>query len=138
MIDKMNVRVYACVVKKNKIMVLHEEYAGEKMLKLPGGGLEFGEGLLECLHREFAEELNVKIKIMDHLYTQEEFVKSKFRENEQLLTVYYTAELLNEDQLKILDPSIEEILWEEIAAGTNPFQLPTDKIAFERLKEKIL
>ncbi|MGZ5284624.1 MAG: NUDIX domain-containing protein, partial [Kaistella sp.] len=77
MIDKLNIRVYAAVVKDEKVLVLHEEYAGNQLMKLPGGGLEFGEGVLECLHREFEEELNVKIKIVDHLYTQEEFVVSR-------------------------------------------------------------
>ena len=76
--------------------MLHEEYAGNQLMKLPGGGLEFGEGVLECLHREFEEELNVKIKIINHLYTQEEFVVSRFRDNEQLLTIYYQVEIIDE------------------------------------------
>lgn len=35
-------------------------------MKFPGGGLEYGEGVLECLHREFDEELNVKIDVIEH------------------------------------------------------------------------
>lgn len=137
MIDKINIRVYACILKDEQLMILHEEYAGEKLLKLPGGGLEFGEGLIDCLHREFAEELNVKIKILEHLYTQEEFVQSKFHDQEQLLTIYYTAEIVDEENLKILDPTIDFIDWIDIRAVENPFPLPVDRIAFEKLKEKL-
>lgn len=136
-IDKINIRVYACIIKNHNLLALHEEYAGEKMLKLPGGGLEPGEGLHECLHREFAEELNVKITILSHLYTQENFLVSKFRDNEQLLTIYYLAELLDEENLQILDPSIDRILWVDIN-GENPFHLPVDRLVFEKLQQKTL
>lgn len=138
MIDKINIRVYATAVKDGKVLVLHEEYAGDHLMKLPGGGLEFGEGLLDCLHREFEEELNVKIRIVSHLYTQEEFVTSRFRENEQLLTVYYMVEIIDENDFLILDPCIEKIEWIPISTNENPFPLPVDRIAFEKLKEKFL
>ena len=66
MIDKINIRVYAIYLnEKNELMALDEGYAGEKLIKLPGGGLEFGEGTIECLHREFAEELNLKIEVLE-------------------------------------------------------------------------
>lgn len=138
MIDKLNIRVYATAVKDRKVLVLHEEYAGEQLMKLPGGGLEFGEGVLDCLHREFEEELNVKINILGHLYTQEEFVVSRFRDNEQLLTVYYLVEIIDENEFLIMDPCIEKTEWIPIDTDENPFILPVDKIAFEKLKERIL
>ena len=138
MIDKLNIRVYATAIKDEKVLVLHEEYAGEQLMKLPGGGLEFGEGLLDCLHREFEEELNVKIKILGHLYTQEDFVVSRFRDNEQLLTVYYLVEIIDENDFLIMDPCIEKTEWIPINTDENPFILPVDKIAFEKLKERLL
>lgn len=138
MIDKINVRVYAAAVKDRKVLVLYEEYAGEHLMKLPGGGLEFGEGVLDCLKREFEEELNVRINIKSHLYTQEEFLVSRFRENEQLLTVYYEVEIEDENEFLILDPCIEKTEWIPIDTSENPFQLPIDRIAFEKLKEKYL
>ena len=138
MIDKINVRIYAAAIKDEKVLTLYEEYAGEKLVKLPGGGLEFGEGILDCLHREFEEELNAKIKIVEHLYTQEHFQISKFRENEQLLTIYYIVEIENMDELVILDPCIEKTEWYPINSAENPFQLPIDIIAFEKLQEKYL
>lgn len=136
MIDKINIRIYATAVKDRKVLALHEEYAGEHLMKLPGGGLEFGEGVLECLHREFEEELNCKIKILEHLYTQEEFVVSRFRENEQLFTIYYLVEIIDNDEFLILDPCIEKTEWVPIDTDENPFPLPVDKIAFDKLKEK--
>ena len=138
MIDRLNIRVYATAIKDEKVLVLHEEYAGEQLMKLPGGGLEFGEGLLDCLHREFEEELNVKIKILGHLYTQEDFVVSRFRDNEQLLTVYYLVEIIDENDFLIMDPCIEKTEWIPINTDENPFILPVDKIAFEKLKERLL
>lgn len=138
MIDKINIRVYAAALKDGKVLVLHEEYAGEQLMKLPGGGLEFGEGVLDCLHREFEEELNAQIRIVEHLYTQEEFLVSRFRENEQLLTIYYIVEILDETEFIILDPCIEKTDWIPINTAENPFQLPIDRMAFEKLKEKFL
>ena len=138
MIDKINIRVYAIYVNENQeLMALDEGYAGKKLVKLPGGGLELGEGTLECLHREFAEELNLKIEVLEHFYTQEEFLVSMFRENEQLLTIYYTVNILNLDELKILDESIEKVKWISLQEE-NPLPLPIDKIVFEKLKEKLL
>lgn len=138
MIDKINIRVYAIYLnEKQELMALDEGYAGEKLVKFPGGGLEYGEGTIECLHREFSEELNVKIKVLEHFYTQEDFLVSKFRENEQLLTIYYLIDILNLNELKILDDSIEKIKWISLHEE-NPLPLPIDKIVFQKLKEKFL
>ena len=137
MIDKINIRVYAIYLnEKNELMALDEGYAGEKLIKLPGGGLEFGEGTIECLHREFAEELNLKIEVLEHFYTQEDFLVSRFRENEHFLTIYYTVNILNLEDLNILDDSIENVKWISLHEE-NPLPLPIDKIVFEKLKEKL-
>ena len=138
MIDKINVRVYATIVKDNKVLVLHEEYVGEQLMKFPGGGLEFGESVLECVQRELDEELNIKVKNIEHLYTQEDFLVSKFRNSEQLLTIYYLAEMLDENELLIMDPCIEKIEWVSLETEENPFPLPIDKIVFDVLKKKFL
>lgn len=138
MIDKINVRVYATIVKDNKVLVLHEEYVGEQLMKFPGGGLEFGESVLECVQRELDEELNIKVKNIEHLYTQEDFLVSKFRNSEQLLTIYYLAEMIDENELLIMDPCIEKIEWVSLETEENPFPLPIDKIVFDVLKKKFL
>ena len=138
MIDKINVRVYATVLKDKKILSLHEEYVGEYLLKFVGGGLEFGESIIECLHREFEEELNLKIKNLEHFYTQEDFLVSKFRENEQLLTIYYLAEIVAEEDLIIRDSCIEKVEWISLETDENPFPLPVDKIVFDLLKKRFL
>lgn len=133
---KINVRVYAICIKNNEILVLFEKYAGEDLVKLPGGGLEYGEGTIECLHRELKEELNLRVKNVEHFYTQEGFLKSKFNENEQLLTIYYLAEIEDETELKILEPSIGKVEWKSLKLSENPFVLPVDRLVFEKLKEK--
>ncbi len=136
MIDKINIRIYAAIVKDRKVLALHEEYAGDYLMKFPGGGLEFGESVLECLQREFAEELNVKIQNIEHFYTQEDFLVSRFRENEQLLSIYYLAEIVDESELLIMDPCIEKTEWISLDTEENPFPLPIDKIVFEKLKKR--
>lgn len=137
MIDKINVRVYGLVVKEDKVLALHEEYVGEHLMKFPGGGLEFGEGVLDCLRREFEEELNVKIVVKEHFYTQEDFLVSKFRDNEQLLTIYYLLGFEDEQDFMIVDPMVESIEWIPINQPDNPFLLPIDHIVFDLLKKKI-
>lgn len=137
MIDKINIRVYALCIKDKEILALHEEYAGEFLIKLPGGGLEFGESTIECLKREFQEELNLDINITEHFYTQDDFLVSRFRKNEQLITIYYLAEIINEEDQLILDPCIEKTEWFPLD-GANPFPLPIDNRVFELAKERYL
>ena len=137
MIDKINIRVYALCIKDNQILALHEEYAGDFLIKLPGGGLEFGESTIECLKREFQEELNLDIDVTEHFYTQDDFLVSRFRDNEQLITIYYLADILNEQDQLILDPCIEKTEWFPLD-GENPFALPIDKRVFDMAKEKFL
>ena len=58
--------------------------------KFPGGGLEFGEGLIDGLKREFIEECDMEIDVVSHYYTTDFFVKSLFN-NAQLISVYYVV-----------------------------------------------
>ena len=138
MINKINVRTYACVIKENSVLGLFEKFRGNTLLKFPGGGLEYGEGLIECLSREFAEELNVKIEVVEHLYTQENLIASHFRNNEQLLTIYYLANILNEENFQIRDQDIEKAEWISMKTSANPFDLPSDQLVFDKLKQKFL
>lgn len=104
--------------------------------KLPGGGLEFGESVKECLDRELQEELNLCIESIEHFYTQEDFICSGLYPNEQLFTVYYRVICKNLKALKILEPKIEAIEWLEIKEENSVyFDLPVDKIVFQRLLE---
>lgn len=138
MIDKVNVRVYATIIKENTVLALKEEYVGEQLLKFPGGGLEYGEGVLDCLKRELEEELNLKINNVRHLYTQEDFIVSKFRDNEQLLSLYYEVDMSDANDLLIMDPCIEKIEWIPLEIKENPFPLPVDRIVFDLLQKRFL
>ena len=89
MVNKFNIRVYGIWQKGNKILVSHENIDGFEMLKLPGGGLEFGEGPQDCVVREFAEELGVNVVVQGLLDTTENFVQSAFRKNEQVIAIHY-------------------------------------------------
>jgi len=86
---KFNIRVYGlCVNTSNEILLVNESYAGRQFTKFPGGGLEMGEGIMECLKREFMEELNWEIDVIKHFYTTDFFVKSAF-DDSQIISVYY-------------------------------------------------
>lgn len=84
-----NVRVYGlCINEKQEILTCKEGKAYNYVLKFPGGGLEYGEGLKEALLREFEEELGVSVEIKKHIYTTDFFQKSYF-DNSQVIAIYY-------------------------------------------------
>jgi len=91
------IRVYGIIVNENSEVLLSDEFQlGMKMTKFPGGGLEFGEGTIDGLKREFKEECyGQEIKKITHFYTTDFFQKALFYENKQLISIYYMAELAN-------------------------------------------
>ena len=99
--NKFNVRVYGLLINKNnEILITDEEINEFRFTKFPGGGLEFGEGLVDALKREFIEECNLEVAILKHFYTTDFFVKSLFSD-EQLISVYYLVKPIGEVNIKI-------------------------------------
>ena len=84
-----NVRVYGLLINKNaEVLVSDEEEYGFQFTKFPGGGLEFGEGLIDGLKREFMEECDTEVVVLGHFYTTDFYEKSHFNES-QVLSIYY-------------------------------------------------
>ncbi|HMR45538.1 MAG TPA: NUDIX domain-containing protein [Bacteroidia bacterium] len=90
------IRVYGILINKNaEVLLTHEKEEGKEFTKFPGGGLEFGEGLRECLVREFLEETHQKVEVMEHFYTTDFFIESAFNPDLQLISVYYKVSCEN-------------------------------------------
>lgn len=84
-----NIRVYGILVNDNQeVLISDEREYGMEFSKFPGGGLEYGEGLSAGLIREFKEECDADIRILRHIHTTDEFIKSAFNDS-QVLAVYY-------------------------------------------------
>jgi 8-oxo-dGTP diphosphatase len=105
-----NVRVYGLIInEKNELLVSDEYCANQYMTKFPGGGLEFGEGLIEGLKREFIEECNEEIEILSHFYTTDFFIQSVFGNGGQLISVYYRVAFKNTPDIKTVDIPFETL-----------------------------
>lgn len=86
-----NIRVYGILVNEaNQVLLSDERRGGFEFTKFPGGGLEYGEGLLDGLKREFQEECQLAIEVIRHVHTTEEFVRSAFNES-QVIAVHYVV-----------------------------------------------
>lgn len=84
-----NVRVYGLLIDPDKGLLISDEYSERKSFsKFPGGGLELGEGLKDALKREFMEECNVEIEVLEHFYTTDFYEQSSFNDS-QILSIYY-------------------------------------------------
>ena len=85
-----NIRVYGLLINtSNEVLVTDEFRMGQEMTKFPGGGLIWGEGTIDCVKREFREELGCEIEIVQHLYTTDHFQLSAFHKEHQLISIYY-------------------------------------------------
>ncbi len=148
------IRVYGILMNEQKqVLVSDELIRGMQITKFPGGGLEFGEGTRDCLKREFMEEMQLNVKVGEHIYTTDYFQISAFNNKDQIISIYYFAEALepitapirttafdfDEQQLRVYRETAETetfrfIDWEDFSA--HHLTLPIDKIVASLLKEK--
>jgi 8-oxo-dGTP diphosphatase len=84
-----NVRVYGLLINsENQLLISDEQEEGMQFSKLPGGGLELGEGLKDALKREFMEECYVEVEVLSHFYTTDFYEQSVFNDS-QVISIYY-------------------------------------------------
>jgi 8-oxo-dGTP diphosphatase len=142
-----NVRVYGLLINdKNEILISDEQEYGIRFTKFPGGGLEFGEGLIDGLKREFIEECSVEVEITGHFYTTDFFVKSAFNES-QVISVYYMVKNVTELKLNIKTrvfdfdgdgDILQSFRWVKVAdLQPEDFLFPTDQHVVKLLKNNL-
>jgi ADP-ribose pyrophosphatase YjhB (NUDIX family) len=102
---KYTIRVYAIILNEvQEVLLMNESYRGIYFTKFPGGGLEWGEGLRDCVNRELEEELGLTNLDLDQFYTTDFFVESYFDTTTQVISVYYiTAKPINKNSITLMD-----------------------------------
>ena len=99
--SQITVRVYGVLIDPtNGLLVSDEFIRGDFFTKLPGGGLEFGEGTRDCLVREFKEETGLDVRVGDHIYTTDFYQPSAFRAGDQILSIYYHVQPISLEPLQ--------------------------------------
>ena len=150
-----NIRVYGILINdQQQVLVSDELIRGKYITKFCGGGLEKGEGTIDCLKREFMEEMNLAVSVTEHLYTTDFYQQSAFDPTHQIISIYYrvtpreaitvpirTAPFqFDEAQLKVYEATGETetfrfINWEDFSEDM--LTLPIDKVVARMIKEKI-
>lgn len=133
---------------QKQVLVSDEYIRGGYYTKFPGGGLEFGEGTLDCIIREWQEELGQDVEVVEHIYTTDFFQISAFDNTTQIISIYYlvkpvspfTAPLLSQPFDFEIPEGITEVEgvrwidWEQFSADS--VTLPIDKVVADLLKNK--
>ena len=141
-----NVRVYGLLINdQNQILLSDEEEYGFRFCKVPGGGLEYGEGLIEALRREFIEECNVDVDVIEHFYTTDFFIQSAFNDS-QVISVYYLVSPKTDLKLNFKDVPydfdasgdiLQAFRWKDLnEIAVHDVTFPTDQRVVDLLKEK--
>ena len=147
-ITKFNIRVYGiCINNKQEVLITDEYYHGKKLTKFPGGGLEYGEGTIDCLKRECREELGQEIEVIKHFYTTDYFQATQLLPTvQQLISIYYLIKINKPYHFKTTNKRFD---FDKIIEGAQTFRwipleklndneltLPVDKKVGNFLKEK--
>jgi 8-oxo-dGTP pyrophosphatase MutT (NUDIX family) len=99
---KYNIRVYALIINERKEILLSDEYQLDmKMVKFPGGGMEHGEGTIDCLQREAMEEFGQSLVNIRHFYTTDYYQPALFFKGTQLVSIYYLADFSGEIRFRL-------------------------------------
>mgnify|MGYP005605794595 CR=1 FL=1 len=149
-----NIRVYGILINEQKQVLVSDEFIrGQYYTKFCGGGLEFGEGTIDCLRREFMEEMRLHVDVTSHLYTTDFYQQSAFNPEHQIISIYYYVTALEDikvplrnkpfdfdaEQLKIYEVKKETetfrfIDWDEFTVDA--VTLPIDKIVADMVRQQ--
>lgn len=118
-----NVRVYGILLNdEEEVLISDERTENVSFTKFPGGGLEYGEGLIDALQREYEEECDFEIEVLRHIYTTDFYEKSSFNES-QIISVYYEVRT-SEEALK------------KLSLKARPFEFSESELQDSAIKEQ--
>ena len=100
---KIDIRIAACILKDNKILMVRHKKGDEKYWLLPGGRIEYGETMIETLKRELVEETGLEISVGNLMFMSEAIPKDNHR---HIVNIFFEAEIIG-GEIKLGD---EEIL----------------------------
>jgi len=146
-----NVRVYGILLDEDQQLLVSDEFIrGNYITKLPGGGLEIGEGTRDGLAREFMEEAGIEVHVGDHFYTTDFFQISAFNNKDQIISIYYLVHTADtsiiQTKVKAFDflpeqvadsnGTAEHLRWIQFSElSEDAMTLPIDKVAIKMLIE---
>jgi ADP-ribose pyrophosphatase YjhB (NUDIX family) len=146
-----NVRVYGILIDPEKGLLVSVEFIrGNYITKLPGGGLEIGEGTRDGLAREFMEEAGIEVHVGDHFYTTDFFQISAFNHKDQIISIYYLVDTADSsviqtkakafdflpEQVADKNGTAEHLRWIPLSTvSEDAMTLPIDKVAIKMLIE---
>ena len=91
-----------CVVNDELLLVNHKGLGDGNLWAPPGGGIEYGESVLQALEREFKEETNLTISAKELLFTVE-FIEPPLH----AIELFFTVEVKGGALKKGIDPEME-------------------------------
>lgn len=151
----LNIRVYGIIINdKQQVLVSDEYIRGMYITKFCGGGLEEGEGTIDCLKREYMEEMKLNVEVTDHIYTTDFYQPSAFMKGNQIIAIYYAVKPLEPISVPLRRRPFEfderEMKMYEETGETETFRfidrrdfnedcmtLPIDKIVAAFVKKKL-
>ncbi|MFI5203976.1 MAG: NUDIX domain-containing protein [Flavobacteriales bacterium] len=138
-----NIRAYGIILDQERVLISVELIHGKEITKFPGGGLQWGEGLADCLKREFLEETGLRVEMGRCFYVTDYFVASVFNKEQQVISCYFQTTILPGQTIpleKIKNGSEGAAEWHQLKwipmAELYPemFYFPIDKKVVELLR----
>jgi ADP-ribose pyrophosphatase YjhB (NUDIX family) len=77
--DLPRTRVAVVLVEGDRVLLVRHTKQEQSYWLLPGGGLDYGEGIAECAKREIREETGLEIEVEKFLYLSEAIAPDRSR-----------------------------------------------------------
>ncbi|MFH1096206.1 MAG: NUDIX hydrolase [Candidatus Desantisbacteria bacterium] len=101
--SKIDIRVAACIIENNKILMIQHKKDDKKYWLLPGGRIEYGETIIQAIKRELIEETGVEISVGKLMFVSDAIPEDN---NRHILNMFFEAEIVG-GEIRLGD---EEIL----------------------------